>query len=92
MCEISCLIQHLSNSKISYLDPIILCQKHVDSLDVSVEDLVSMEVLKTQAHLKEELPYSALSELFPCLPLEVLSKISILTELHDYVNLVLISE
>ena len=40
--EISSLVEHLGHTQITNLDFIVLVEKHVDCLDVSVKDLVSM--------------------------------------------------
>lgn len=46
MCEIGSLVEHFSDSQVSDLDTVFLGQEHVDGLDVSVQDLVGVQVLK----------------------------------------------
>jgi hypothetical protein len=56
MSKVSSLVEHFSYTQVTYLDLVFFGQKHVDGLDVSVQDLVSMEVLESLTHLNKELP------------------------------------
>ena len=92
VCEIRSLIQHLRHTEVPNLDLVLFGQEHVYGLDVSVQNLVSVQVLNAEAHLKEESPYGLLRQALPHLPLQVQAKVAILAVLHDDVNVVLLSE
>ena len=85
--KVGCLVEHLSHAQVAYLNLILLRQKHVDGLDVSVEDLVAVQVVHAQAHFNKELPDLALTQLPPHLPLEVNPQISVLAILHYDIDL-----
>ena len=92
MREICCLVQHFSDAQIPDLDLVLPCQKHVDRLDVSMQNLVSMKVLNSEAHLEEEPPYGLFGETLAHLTLEIKAEIPILAVFHDYVNVALLRE
>jgi len=51
MRKVRSLVQHLSHPQVSNLYLVIFGEEHVDGFDVSVEDLVGVEVLQAEAHL-----------------------------------------
>ena len=92
MCHICTLIQLPSDAQVSYLDCVILCQEHVDCLDVTVQDSVDVQVLDSKTHLNEEAPNLLFWQVSPHLLLKKNSQITVLAKLHDYVKFVLILE
>ena len=92
MGEVRCLRQQFGDPEIPYLDLVVPREEHVDRLDVSMEDLVRVEVLEAETHLKEELPDVLLREHLAHLALEELTEISLLAELHNDVDVTLLSE
>jgi len=86
--HIRCLIQFTGNSQITNLYFVFSAKEHVDSLYISVQDPVSVQVLNTKTHFDEKLPNLAFPEMLAHLSLQVLSQVLVLANLHDDVELV----
>ena len=92
MSKVGSLVEHLGHSQISNLDLVILSEEHIDGLNITMQNLVCVEVLHAQTHLHEELPNARFPKLATHLTLQVKTQVSILTVLHDDVNRCLLSE
>ena len=86
--HISRLIQLASDTQIANLDHVISRQEHVDSLDITMQDAVRMQILHSKTHLDEEFPNLTFAKVFSHLTLQVLTKVTVLAELHHNVELV----
>jgi hypothetical protein len=81
--HVGSLVKLLGDSQIPNLDLVLLSQKHVDCLDVPVQNLVRVQIIQTDAHLDEKLPNLGLIQGSSHLSFEILAQISILAILHD---------
>lgn len=90
--EVCGLVEELGHTQVSDFDLVLSSEEHVYGLDVSVEYFVRVQVLNSEAHLKEELPNTLLCEGLSHLLLEVETEVAILAELHDNVDVRLLGE
>ena len=88
MRHIGCLIKFTSNAQISNLNLVVACEEHIYRLDVPMQDPVSVQILKPEAHFNEELPDSTLSQMLAHLLFQILTQVLIFAKLHDNIELV----
>ena len=86
MSHILGLIQQFGHAEITNFDLVFLAQEHVGRFDVSMQDLVLMQVTQSQAHFYEELPDLSLLQRSIHLLLQMLANVTILTILHNYID------
>jgi hypothetical protein len=84
--------QNFGYPQIAYLNLLILVHKDVQSLDIPMQYLILMDVLKTQTYLDEESPNFVLLQGPLILQLEVVVEIAIVAVLHDDVEGVVLDE
>ena len=76
------LIQFAGNTKISNLYIVILGQEHVDGLDITVQNAVSVQVLDAETHFDEKLPDPLLGQLPALLLLQMHAEVTVFAEFH----------
>ena len=83
MGHILSLIKQLSNTQIANFDLIIFAEEHICGFDISMQDLVLMQIAQTKAHLYEELPDLLFLKRPVHLLLHILADIAVLAILHN---------
>jgi len=83
-------LEHLGNAKVADLDNALLRQKHILSLQISVNNFSVMDVFHSQANLGEPVEYLAFGYRTPSLLLDPLLEITSVSKVHDNAKLSLL--